>query len=226
MHDLINKENIGETMNKQMTVYFFLLIFGINLVGCQTGYSQQNLINSKLKELAKIEKLFERENEAIQELEMKELEEYERIISFKEKQAFKRIKTAKRAIELLNARKEKLKIESNHLHRSDLVIYELININIHTRDKGLKKKIDSLVLSRKKRIKIYDELNTLFLQAIKNERQLYKELSKEKIGSNKVKKYTRKTNTIYKKVIYLNNEYNKYTNSINRKLKNIYSITT
>jgi len=211
-------------MSKPLQVYFFLLIFGINLVGCQDNHHA--LIDSKLTELAKIEKLFKKENEAIQELELKELVEYERVMSFNKKQTFKRIKTAKHAIELLNARREKLKIESDHLHHSDLVIFELININVHTRDKEFKKKIDSLTLSRKKRIEIYDKLNALFLLAIKNDKGLYEELSKVKLESNRVKKYTKKTNKIYKKVIHLNDEFNKYTDSINRKLKNIYSITT
>ena len=213
-------------MSKTFKTYFFLLIFGINLVGCQLEERQHNLISSKLAELVKIEKLYKKENEAIQELEMKELEEYGRILSFTEKQAFKRKKTAKHAIELLSARKEKLKIESNHLHRSDLVIFELININIHTREKKFKKKLDSLILLRKKRIKKYDELNALFLLAIKNDRGLYEELSKGKVESNRIKKYTKETNNIYKKVIYLSNQMNKYTDSINRKVKNIYSITS
>jgi len=203
----------------------YLLVFSFLVLVCTSCQSQSKQMDSVIEKINKItamEQKFFKAGEQIQELEIQELECYEKIYSFKVNEIDKRQSTAKKAIRLLNERKEMINEESKLIHKIDIKIEELQTINIETKDDEFRKDVNGFILTWKKRTNKYDQLNKKYQEAIKIDLTIYNLLSQKKVELKNVKNKTKNTNVVYKDVIKLNDQLNLYTQKLNDQRKDIY----
>ena len=134
-----------------MVFSFFLLVN----TACQSQAKQMDSVIEKLNKITVMEQRFFKAGKQIQELEIQELECYEKIFSFKVNEIDKRQTTAKKAITLLNERKGMIEEESKLIHKIDIKIEELQTINIETKDAEFRKEVNEFILTWKKRTTKY-----------------------------------------------------------------------
>jgi len=207
---------------KTLRVLMGLMLFFIICSACESQQKHKNLLFNQLNKITKMEKKFVKAGEHIQELEIKELESYEKIFSFKISDVTKRQETAKNAINLLKERRGRIENESKLIHDIDIKIEELQTINIETKDEKFREQVNQFVQTWKKRTELYDRLNKKYKEAIEIDLSIYKLLSQQKVDLKNVKSMTKNTNTVYKDVIKLNDKLNLYTRKLNNERKMLY----
>lgn len=202
-----------------LLVFSFLVLVG---TACHSQSKQIDSVIEKLNKITTMEQKFFKAGEQIQELEIQELECYEKIFSFKVNEIDKRQATAKKAIGLLNKRKGMINEESKLIHKIDIKIEELQTINIETKDDEFRKDVNEFIQNWKKRTNKYDQLNNKYKEAIKIDLTIYNLLSQKKVALKNVKNKTKNTNVVYKDVIKINDQLNLYTQKLNNQRKEIY----
>ncbi|WP_088043955.1 YkyA family protein [Bacillus sp. EAC] len=207
---------------KTLRVFMVLMLFFIICSACESQQKHKNLLFDQLNKITKMEKKFEKAGEHIQELEIKELESYEKIFSFKISDVAKRQETAKNAVNLLKERRGRIENESKLIHDIDIKIEELQTINIETKDEEFRDQVNQFVQTWKKRTGLYDQLNKKYKEAIEIDLRIYNLLSQKKVDLKNVKSMTKNTNTVYKDVIKLNDKLNLYTQKLNNERKVLY----
>jgi len=223
MMNIIQKKIQVKIMYKKIMTYlmFFSFLLLVN-TACQSQAKQMDSVIEKLNKITTMEQKFFKAGEQIQELEIQELECYEKIFSFKVNEIDKRQTTAKKAITLLNERKGMIEEESKLIHKIDIKIEELQTINIETKDAEFRKDVNEFILTWKKRTTKYDQLNKKYQEAIKIDLTIYNLLSQKKVELKNVKNKTKNTNVVYKDVIKINDQLNLYTQKLNERRKDIY----
>lgn len=210
-------------MNKKLMCYLLVLtVLLLICTACQSQSKQMNSVIEKINKITEMEQKFEKAGEQIQELEIQELECYEKIFSFRVNEIEKRQATANRAISLLNDRKGRIEKESKLIHDIDIKIEELQTINIETKDDEFRNDVNEFIQTWKKRTSKYDQLNEKYKEAIKIDLSIYNLLSQKKVELKNVKNKTKNTNVVYKDVIKLNDQLNLYSQKLNNQRKAIY----
>lgn len=209
-------------MYKKTMSYLFVFSFLVMVnTACHSQSKQRDSVIETLNRITAMEQKFFKAGERIQGLEIQELECYEKIFSFKVNEISKRQATAKKAIGLLNERKEMIGEESKLIHKIDIKIEELQTINIETKNDEFRKDVNHFIQNWKKRTNKYDQLNKKYKEAIKIDLTIYNLLSQKKVELKNVKNKTKNTNVVYKDVIKINDELNLYTQKLNEIRKQI-----
>jgi Putative cell-wall binding lipoprotein len=223
MMNIIQKKIQVKIMYKKTMSYLMVFSFLVLVsTACQSQSKQMDSVIEKINKITAMEQKFFKAGEQIQELEIQELECYEKIFSFKVNEIDKRQSTAKKAIRLLNERKGMIDEESKLIHKIDIKIEELQTINIETKDDEFRKDVNEFILTWKKRTNKYDQLNKKYKEAIKIDLTIYNLLSQKKVELKNVKNKTKNTNVVYKDVIKINDQLNLYTQKLNNQRKDIY----
>lgn len=222
MHDENITEKTGENMgSKIITLIIIPCIMVFFISSCQLKKNQYQLITRKLNTITKLEQIYVAAGKEIQDIEIKELEIYERIYTFKESELEGRKNIAQKAIALLNKRDKRIDAESKLIHDIDIKIEELRTINKETKSDKLKEEVNQFIHSWQNRTKLYDELNVKYKEAINTDLTVYNLLSQKKIDLNKIRTKTKYTNHIYKVVLKKNDKYNLYSQKLNQARKKI-----
>lgn len=199
------------------------MIAGVfSLAGCLDKQSPEEKMFEELEKVVSIEKEFEDQQDPLVELEKKEKEIYEQIISLGMKEYDQIVKLADEALSNADKREEHIDKEKKSIDESREEFKNVGDIIDEIEDPALKKQAAELKSTMTERYKIHDELYKNYKQGLQYDKQLYEMLKDKKLSFETLEEQINKVNKVYETVLKNNQQFNEKTDQYNKEKMDFY----
>lgn len=170
----------------------------------------------------KEEKVFEEQQEPIANLEKKERELYEKIISLGSKDKEQIMKLADEALSLVSERKKYIEKEQMSIQSSKEKFETIEPFIADLKGEELKTRANKLNEMMKKRYELHNTLYEQYLMGIQYDQELYEQLKAKDVSFEKLEEQVTKINETYSLVLQTNEEFNAQTKKYNEAKRDFY----
>jgi hypothetical protein len=199
---------------KKWLFIILLSIISLSLTGC-LGPSPEEKMYNVMEEVVKEEKGFEEQQQPLVDLEKKERELYDKMISLGGKEHAQLVELADEALKTVADRKKHIDLEQESLDASKEKFKSVATITKEIKDEKLKNKANELNKIMIKRYEIHNDLFEEYQLGIKYDTELYNMLKQEDVSLDKLEEQVSKINETYDKVLKTNEEFNSQTKKYN-----------
>jgi hypothetical protein len=199
-----------------------VVISGFLLTGCMSKESSAEKLYQVLENVVDAEKEFEEQQEPLVELERKEKDIYNEIMTLGMKQHEKIIMLSDEALSIIEKRKNHLQLEIDSINASKREFTKAQEVIKDIKDTDQKKKAEDLSKIMQKRYQLHNKLSKEYLSALERDRELYLMLKEESTSYDKLEAHIVDSNTTYQKVFEANEEFNDVTAQYNEKKLEFY----
>lgn len=206
---------------KKTFIYIFFAVAFL-LSGCFNQESAVDKMYNQLENVVSSEKVFEEQQEPLITLEKKEKDIYDQIIGLGMKQYDQIVKLSDEAINMADERKSYMDKETKSLKESEKNFNKVKDLIVDIKDPELSKLANELYDIMKKRYRAHDELYNVYIEGIKNDKELYVMFKNKNLSITDLESQVNKVNKTYEKIFAANNQFNQLTDDYNAKKKMIY----
>jgi DNA repair exonuclease SbcCD ATPase subunit len=201
-----------------------LLLFTVALLiaGCSILTPKEPLL-SAFEKMVEYEEEFNEQQKPLVELERKEKEIYDQIMSLGMKEFPKILKLSEEGLEIIEKREERIKkeYESIQLARKQLeVVRKEISL---LPDIAIKEEAIRLAKLLENRYAAYDQLYNSYRQALKLETDLYQMFQNKHLTLEQLENQVAKINSAYDDIRKANEQFNRYTTQYNEEKKVLFN---
>lgn len=189
------------------------------MVGCQ-GKSAPYQIYEHLEEAVRLESGFAEQQEEISKLEKEEQEIYQAISELDEQEEINEL--ADQAIDNIKERQERVKLEQESIHKAKEEFERIKPLINDLGEDQAKEKANEMYMVMKDRYEIYQDLYTLYVSSLKEEKTLYTSLQREDYTQEEYREQIELINENYKQAIDVNDQFNEATLLYNSLKKEFY----
>ncbi|GIN83865.1 hypothetical protein J6TS2_02510 [Heyndrickxia sporothermodurans] len=209
-----------------MTNYkiWLMIIFALVILSACQATPEEKIYHILEQTVAK-EKDFDKQQKPLMELETQEQRLFDKIINLGIKDMDKIVKLSNEAIENLEKRKEKMKIEQASILSSKK---EFSKIKSHIRkiaSEKTKKEATQLQKLMEKRYETHEKLYKAYLHGIDTNMKLYQMMKDKKLQIGELEKQIQLSNKAYSEVLKMNQLFNKNTKKFNEQKSKFYKDT-
>ncbi|QED47374.1 YkyA family protein [Cytobacillus dafuensis] len=196
-------------------ILFVCIAGAVFLTGCLKQQTPVEKMYEVLENVVASEEAFEAQQVPLVELEKKEKEIYDKIISLGMKQFEEITKLSNEASAIVDQRKKHIEKEEESIRASEKEFKELKPIIKDLKNPSLKEKSLQLYETMTERYKIHDELYLDYSKAIELDKELYAMFKNENIQLDQLEDQITKINEEYGKVLEANEKFNDKTKQYN-----------
>jgi FtsZ-binding cell division protein ZapB len=197
---------------------WFMFVIVLFIAGCNILPSEPSLL-SALEKLAKYEEEFHEQQKPLVELEKKEKEIYDRIMSLGMKQFGEILKLSEQALEIIEKREKRIKKEYESIQLAQKQLEEVKKEISSLSDQPIKEDASHLAQLLEKRYMTYDELYNYYQQALQLETDLYRMFQNKQLTLEQLEQQVVKINSAYDEIKKANEQFNLYTVQYNEAKK-------
>ena len=218
----INEEVIILSIFKKISLAIIMMAGVFSLAGCLDKQSPEEKMFEALEKVVSIEKGFEDQQDPLVELEKKEKEIYEKIISLGMKEYDQIVKLADEALALADKRAEHIEKEKESIDESEKEFGNVDEIIEEIDDANLKKQATELQATMKERYETHDKLYENYKKGLQYDKELYEMLKDKELSFEKLEEQINKVNEVYEIVLNNNQEFNDKTDQYNQEKMDFY----
>lgn len=207
---------------KKISLAIIMMAGVFSLAGCLDKQSPEEEMFEALEKVVSIEKVFEDQQDPLVELEKKEKELYEKIISLGMKEYDQIVKLADEALAIADKREEHIDKEKESIDESEKEFKNVDKIIDEIEDANLKKQATELQKTMMDRYEIHNELYKNYKQGLQYDKELYEMLKDKELSFEKLEEQINKVNKIYETVMKNNQEFNDKTDQYNEEKLSYY----
>lgn len=200
---------------RKMQFSVLLLVLSFSLTGCLGLKNPEDKIFKILEDAAEEETSFEQQQNPLIELEKKEKDLYDKIISLGSKEHEEIVKLSDDALTAVSERKKHIDKEQQSLKKSKEKFEKASPLISDIKDTDLKSQANQLYEIMMQRYEIHDELYENYLLGIKYDTELYKMLKNKAVSLEQLEDQITKINSTYEKVLNANKQFNEKTKKYN-----------
>lgn len=201
---------------RKISFAMILIASVLSLAGCLNKQSPEEKMFEELEKVVSIEKTFEDQQNPLVELETKEKEIYEKIISLGMKEYDQIVKLADEALANADKRAEHIDKEKESIEESRKEFRNIDKILEEIEDAGVKQQANELRTTMIKRYEIHDDLYKNYKLGLQYDKELYEMLKDKELSFENLEKQVNKVNGIYETVLKDNQEFNDQTDQYNK----------
>jgi hypothetical protein len=201
---------------KKISLAIIMMAGVFSLAGCLDKQSPEEKMFEELEKVVSIEKTFEDQQDPLVELEKKEKEIYEKIISLGMKEYDQIVKLADEALANADKRAEHIDKEKESIDESRKEFKNIDQIIEEIEDSGLKKQANELKATMNERYEIHDDLYKNYKQGLQYDKKLYEMLKDKELSFDNLEEQINKVNEIYETVLKDNQKFNDKTDQYNK----------
>ncbi|WHY87927.1 YkyA family protein [Neobacillus novalis] len=202
--------------NKGRYLYFMIAICLI-LSGCVNKTTPVEKMYDVLEKVVSKEKVFEEQQDPLVTLEKEEKQKYDQIIGLGMKEYDQIVKLSDEAIALTDKRKEHMEKETDSLKESEQEFKKVADIKDELDNPELKKLTNELYDIMMQRYRTHEELYREYTEVLKSDKELYGMFKNKNLAMEDLEAQVTKLNETYKKVLEVNENFNKLTEQYNDK---------
>ncbi|MCO4850994.1 YkyA family protein [Bacillus vallismortis] len=191
------------------------------LTGCM-GQDPVDSLHQSLEKAAESEKPFLEEQKTLKELEAKENQLYDDVMTLNMDDYKKIAAFSNEALENISKREEHVKIENDSIKKSESAFEEAKTSAQHIKDKHIKEKADAAVSEMEKRYSSYDSLYEEYNKALQLDKKLYMQFKDKNLSRDDLDEQIDKVNASYQKVLKYSGEFNEQTEKYNKAREDLY----
>ncbi|WP_234987170.1 YkyA family protein [Bacillus sinesaloumensis] len=205
-------------MKKNITVKFVFILICISflLTGCMGGPSPEEQIYETLEKVVTIEKDFEEQQSPLVELERKEKELYDEILTLGMKEFDQIVTLANDALAIVADRETRINKEQESIKASNEEFQKVESFISEIEEGSLKTEANDLVATMNQRYDSYEELYTSYKEAIQHDKKLYEMFQNKELTLEELEQQINLINETYEKVVTANDTFNKLTDEYNK----------
>ncbi|MGX1982586.1 putative cell-wall binding lipoprotein [Thermolongibacillus altinsuensis] len=208
-------------MSFRQTLFFSILL--IVLTSCSINSPEREL-KSLLNEVNQLEQSFAKHQQPLIELEKKEKEIYEEIMSLGLKQFDQIQPFVKEALQVIDQRKKRMDEERKNMVRLKDEMANLQRLIDQIDDPTIKSEARNVYELWEKRYRSYEQLYQYYHQALQLESQFYHLLQEKDLTFVELEEKINEINKTYERFQKMIEQYNDYTNQYNKAKKTLYSL--
>ncbi|MDQ0243979.1 DNA repair exonuclease SbcCD ATPase subunit [Bacillus fengqiuensis] len=194
----------------------------LGLTACANSSSPQIDIYKALEEVVTSEKQFSKQQQPLVELEKKEKEKYDQIISLGMKEHKQIQRLSDEALNIVKKREERIQQEKKSMDESKEKFQVAVELIQDLEEEEYKKEAESLIVLMNKRYDSYDALHKQYEKAVQLDRQLYEMFKKNDVKLDELEKQITTINKTYEQIMKANEEFNQLTKQYNEAKVGLY----
>ncbi|MBP3041395.1 YkyA family protein [Bacillaceae bacterium Marseille-Q3522] len=184
--------------------------------GCFNQKSSEEKAYELLEKVVAEESEFEEQQDPLVELERKEKDLYNQIISLGMKEMEQVIKLSDEALDITTQRKELMDKEQESMEAAKKKFEKFADIITEFEDQAeLQKKAKDLNQIMMDRYQTHDQIYSLYSEGLQYDQQLYEMFKQENVTIDQLEEQIEKINGVYEKVFQTNEKFNDLTNQYN-----------
>ncbi|MBE4908898.1 YkyA family protein [Bacillus luteolus] len=191
------------------------MVLSFVLSGCNTGPTPEEEIYETLEEVVNLETSFKEQQNPLVELEKKEKELYDQIISLGMKEFDKIVALSEEALAIVEERETRLNEENASIEASKEKFNLVKDYIANLEDEKLSEDANQLIELMENRYSSYSTLYSNYLEAIGHDKKLYTMFQSEDLTLEQLEEQIKNINESYEKVIAANEEFNNFTEQYN-----------
>lgn len=200
---------------KHNSLIFICICVIFTLAGCSSEQSTFEKIYEVLEKVVVSEEEFEAQQDPLVELEKKEKELYDQIISLGTKEFEEITKLSDEALEIVDMRKKLMEKEEKSIKSSEKEFKTLEPLVEEIEEPKLKEKAKKLYDSMIERYKIHEQLNQHYTDALLLDKELYSMFKQRDIELIDLEQQIVKINKAYSEILQANIQFNEITKQYN-----------
>ncbi|MEH7387824.1 YkyA family protein [Bacillus sp. JJ1521] len=201
--------------NKTFKFLFVLISLVFLLMGCTGGPSPGEQIYETLEKVVTVEKDFEEQQDPLVDLEKKEKELYDQILTLGMKEFDQIVTLSNEALTIVADRETRINNEHESINASKKEFQKIDSFISEIKEDSLKEEANALVSLMNERYESYEELYSSYIEAIGHDKKLYEMFQNEKLTLDELEQQINLINGTYEKVVAANEEFNKLTDQYN-----------
>ncbi|WP_449539858.1 YkyA family protein [Ferdinandcohnia sp. Marseille-Q9671] len=210
-------------MKKNMYKAVFLLIsVSLLLVGCMGGPSPEEQIYETLEKVVAVEKDFAEQQDPLLELEKKEKEIYDEILTLGMKEFDQIVTLSNEALTIVSDRETRIKNEYESIKASKKEFNKIEDFISEIKEDKVKEEANQLVTVMTKRYESYEDLYSTYNEAIEHDRKLYEMFQNKELTFDELETQINLINDTYEKVVSANETFNNLTDQYNKSKVSFY----
>ncbi|MFS1518202.1 YkyA family protein [Bacillus sp. SCS-151] len=212
-------------MYKQQKILGVLSMLVALLLGTAacSGTSPEEKIYNTLEEVVSLETDFEEQQEPLTELELKDKELFDQIISLSMDDFDQIVTLSNEALNVVAKREEHLKNEYESIEAGKKHFETILSITDSMKDEDLKKSATALFELMNERYTVYEDLHQRYVQSLSLDKELYEMLQIEDLPLEQLESHITKINESYTNVMDTNEKFNQLTNEFNESKLSFYN---
>ncbi|THE11164.1 hypothetical protein E1I69_16105 [Bacillus timonensis] len=201
--------------NKTFKLSIVLLCMIFLLMGCNNGPSPEEQMYETLEKVVKVEKDFEEQQEPLVELEKREKELYDEILTLGMKEFDQIVTLSKEALDIVTERETRINNEHESIKASKKEFQKVDSFISEIKEESVKEEADALVSVMNQRYESYEKLYSSYTEAIGYDKKLYEMFQNEELTLEELEQQINLINETYEKVVAANEDFNKLTDQYN-----------
>ncbi len=202
--------------NKTLKVVFLCVCMSFLLMGCLGGPTPEEQIYETLEKVVAVEKDFEEQQNPLVELEKKEKELYDKILTLGMKEFDQIVSLSNEALAIVGDRETRINNEQKSIEASKKEFQKVDALISEIKEDSVKEEGNELVSLMNKRYESYEDLYTVYKEAIEHDKKLYEMFQNEELTLDELEKQINLINETYEKVVAANETFNKLTDQYNK----------
>jgi len=186
------------------------------LMGCLGGPTPEEQVYETLEKVVAVEKDFEKQQNPLVELEKKEKELYDKILTLGMKEFDQIVSLSNEALAIVGDRETRINNEQKSIEASKKEFQKVDAIISEIKEDSVKEEGNELVSLMNKRYESYEDLYTVYKEAIEHDKKLYEMFQNEELTLDELEKQINLINETYEKVVAANETFNKLTDQYNK----------
>jgi chromosome segregation ATPase len=179
---------------------------------------------SAFQKIAKYESSVVEQQEKLNELEQKQNQLYDRIMSYGMKRFTMVAQLSKESLELIEERDKHIEKEYKAIQSAKQQINTIKKKIDQLHDENIRRQINRLVNIAEKRCETYDNLYLHYKEMLSLEKELYILLQNKYVGPEQLQQQINLMNEQYKELVSTNDQFNEYTKKYNEEKKQLYKM--
>ena len=185
-------------------------------MGCLGGPTPEEQVYETLEKVVAVEKDFEKQQNPLVELEKKEKELYDKILTLGMKEFDQIVSLSNEALAIVGDRETRINNEQKSIEASKKEFQKVDAIISEIKEDSVKEEGNELVSLMNKRYESYEDLYTVYKEAIEHDKKLYEMFQNEELTLDELEKQINLINETYEKVVAANETFNKLTDQYNK----------
>jgi chromosome segregation ATPase len=179
---------------------------------------------SAFQKIGKYESSVVEQQEKLNELEQKQNQLYDRIMSYGMKRFTMVAQLSKESLELIEERDKHIEKEYKAIQSAKKQINTIKKKIDQFHDENIRRQINRLVNIAEKRYETYDNLYLHYKEMLSLEKELYILLQNKYVAPEQLQQQINLMNEQYKELVSINDQFNEYTEKYNKEKKQLYNM--
>ena len=186
------------------------------LMGCMGGPSPEEQIYETLEKVVSVERDFEKQQDPLVELEKKEKELYDEILTLGMKEFDQIVSLSNEALTIVADRESRINNEHESIKASKKEFQKIDSLISEIKEENVKEEADALGTLMNQRYDSYEELYSAYTEAIGHDKKLYEMFQNKDLTLEELEQQINLINETYEKVVSANEAFNKLTEEYNK----------